>query len=679
MKKSVLLFLILYYSILLSQNPGGISGAEIWTKVNKTTTSGTIFQYKDFSLNNKQIQLGTGSVLSNSLLNYNYSFSFDNNDFIYYQSKLESMKDATVFIVNLPVENSDPSIKYALISTDWNIGVTVPTGSINNQEFKLSTSTFDKNNVSITYPNPASTSRFNGRINTLLWHNFNSKKIFNSFGSSGESSIFVGKIFSGVVNFNGEIPEFIVYKRALNEKEKNRVESYLALKYGITLDENINYCTSKNEIFWHKENNGLFKNRIFGIGKDLNSALNQKQSTTIHDTSTLKKLIFWTGIFQNENNLNTGHIEDQNFLTIGDNNSSEIPNIILQNGIKKIDRTWLVEKFGPSIHNTNTNIKYKPDSSITLLPNEAFWLIVDKNANNSTLSNFNSTSINYYPVSNFDTNGYAVYNNLTWASDTTTYNQFTFGVGPKMLIFASTEEIACSANQGNVNIEIKGGQPTFTINVHGIDNNYNLQLNQSTFNLSLTLNIGNYQVTITDNTGYTQTTLFEISPTPGIHLELGPDQYLINGNTLNINASSQVTSSSVIYEWFKDGVSISTNFIISITEEGEYKCVITDTNTGCTVEDTIMITIVEELTNANNSSVFPNPASINNEFHVMMNFEKNQNAEITINDILGKTLEIRNVNGKNSYDEIFTLNTAGVYLIKIQSEDIKTTHKLIIN
>lgn len=676
MKNIISLLFVLNIAFVFAQSPGGVSGSEIWSKVNKVTPTGTTFVNKDFSSNNKTITNEVGTVLTPGFFNFNYSFSYDNTDHVSYLSKLESLKEATIFVVNLPTPQTDPSIKYGLMNSDWNVSVS--SGDINGQSFQFSTSTFERDAVSLTYPSGSSI-RPNGRINTLLWHNFNTKKIVNSYGSSGESKILIGKGFTGTTNFVGQIPEFIVYRKALNDKEKLRVESYLALKYGVTLQPEVNYYTSKNEIFWHKENNAIFKNRIFGLGKDSNSALNQKQSTSIHDPSILKRMIFWTGALQTDNNLNTGHIEDQNFLTIGDNNSNETPNTILNNGIKKIDRTWLIEKFGPSIHTTNSNLKYIPDPSISLLPNEAFWLLIDRNANNTALSNFNGSNVSVYPVSSLDSNGYAVYNNLNWASDTTTYNQFTFGVGPKMLIFPAVEQMACNANQGNVTIQIKGGQPIFTINVHGTDNPYNLQLNQSTFNLSLTLNTGNYQVTITDNTGYTQTALFEISATPGINLELGPDQLLLTGNTIVLDASSQVTSSNATYQWYKDGTAIDTTSSISITEAGNYQCVITDNTTGCTVEDSLNITIVQPLGKGNYSSVYPNPAKIATEFHVVVNLQEITAVSISIFDVSGKKLLATNLEGDKNYDKTFELNAVGMYFIKIESAEYSTTHKIIIN
>jgi hypothetical protein len=676
MKKTVLLFLSVISFSTYAQSPGGVSGSEIWCKVNKITPLGTTFQNKDFSSNNKTITTGIGSVLTPSFFNYNYSFSYDNTDYISYLSKLESLKDATVFIVNLPTPPADPTTKYGLINTDWS--VTVPATSVNEQSFQFSTSTFEKNVVSLTYPS-GSYARPNGRINTLLWHNFNSKKIVNSFGSNGESNIFIGKSFTNAANFVGQIPEVIVYRKALNDKEKWRVESYLALKYGITLQPEVNYFTSKNEIFWHKENNILFKNRIFGLGKDSNSTLNQKQSTSVHDPSVLKRMIFWMGSLQADNNLNISFIEDQNFVTIGDNNGAELPNTILQNGIRKIDRTWLVEKFGPSAHNLVTSLKYKPDPSVTLLPNEAFWLVVDKNSNNTALSNFNGTNNSYYPVSSFDSDGYAVFNNLKWASDTATYNQFTFGKGPRMLVIPTVLPLACTDSQGTVNIAIKGGQPVFTINVHGTDNSYNLQLNQPGFDLALSLNTGHYQVTVTDATGYIQTATFEISPTQGIALELGPNQYLISGNTILLDASLQVTSTTVSYQWFKDGNIVATTPMLLVTDTGNYQCIITDITSGCAIEDTIVITLVQELAKGNYSSIYPNPTKATDAFTVKIHLDVLASAIISISDVLGKILETRNLYQSKEHESSFKLNTAGIYFIKIESPDYSTTHKIIIN
>src|SRR5690606_16142758 len=87
--------------------------------------------------------------------------------------------------------------------------------------------------------------------------------------------------------FYGNFPEFISFPFELSANQKNRVESYLALKYGITLYNKSSYKNSRNVVFWNSKNNQLFPNFIFGIGKDDISGLNQLQSESVHEKDYL--------------------------------------------------------------------------------------------------------------------------------------------------------------------------------------------------------------------------------------------------------------------------------------------------------------------------------------------------------------------------------------------------------
>ncbi|WP_284653273.1 T9SS type A sorting domain-containing protein [Flavobacterium terrisoli] len=682
-RKLSLLLSVCGLSYVFSQSPGGVSQAEIWSKVIKDPSPATTFRYKDHSRNNKAITLGAGTTLQQSLLNYNYSYTYNSNSFVSFLSKVESMKDATVFMVSQPLPPSNPSDLQALMSTAWNSSVPVASGAVNEQAFRLSTATFDKNNLNLPYPT-ASGSRPNARLNTLVWHNFNSKKIVNSYGVNGESDVLVGKAFNGAINFQGEIPEFIVYRKALNQKEKWRVESYLAIKYGITLEAGVNYYNSKNEIVWHKENNPLFGNRIFGLGKDSNSALNQKQAVSAHDANPLKKMIFWTGDsgLLDDNYANTAYIEDQSFLLMGDNNGAETPNTVLNNGIKKINRVWLTEKFGPSTHNLVTHLKYKKDPSVTLLPDEAFWLLIDRNAGNNVVSDFNGGNVDAYQVTSF-TGGYAEYNDLKWSSPTTTYNQFTFGVGPKMVVFATVQPMACNGTIGTVDFVIRGGQPIFAVNIHGTDNAYNQQFFQPERDFSFGLTVGSYAVTVTDASGYTQTTNFTVTPIPGMLLELGPTQMLALGDSATLNAAANITVPNVSYAWYftpvgqlPNNIVISTDPSIVVTDGGNYTCKVLNNSTGCFVEDSVTIIYDAEL-RPSFSQVYPNPTS--GHFTVNVDFNEIKDVSIIIYDVTGKTLINEYFNGEDHYQKDYDLTTSGIYFVAISAKDYVTTHKLIIN
>jgi hypothetical protein len=80
---------------------------------------------------------------------------------------------------------------------------------------------------------------------------------------------------------NGDIAEIVVYSAANSASLRNKVESYLALKYGITLGNAtspISYTSSAGAVFW----TGLaaYQHNIFGIGTDNGSGLVQTSSNS---------------------------------------------------------------------------------------------------------------------------------------------------------------------------------------------------------------------------------------------------------------------------------------------------------------------------------------------------------------------------------------------------------------
>jgi hypothetical protein len=85
---------------------------------------------------------------------------------------------------------------------------------------------------------------------------------------------------------NGDIAEIVVYSAANSASLRNQVESYLALKYGITLGNTvspINYTSSAGPVFW----TGLsaYQHNIFGIGTDNASGLVQTSSNSVNSGS----------------------------------------------------------------------------------------------------------------------------------------------------------------------------------------------------------------------------------------------------------------------------------------------------------------------------------------------------------------------------------------------------------
>jgi hypothetical protein len=95
-------------------------------------------------------------------------------------------------------------------------------------------------------------------------------------------------------SFDGRIAEVITYgsrKTDVNlTQERNRIQSYLAIKYGITLGVNgttQDYVNSDGGVIWDQNTgvpaNDIYNYDIAGIGRDDASELNQKQSRSVND------------------------------------------------------------------------------------------------------------------------------------------------------------------------------------------------------------------------------------------------------------------------------------------------------------------------------------------------------------------------------------------------------------
>lgn len=91
------------------------------------------------------------------------------------------------------------------------------------------------------------------------------------------------------------IAELIVYSGTITPANINRIESYLALKYGITLDQttSTSYTLSNGSIVWSGTVAGVYKNDIAGIGRDDATTLNQKKSQSINNTGDI--IVEFTG------------------------------------------------------------------------------------------------------------------------------------------------------------------------------------------------------------------------------------------------------------------------------------------------------------------------------------------------------------------------------------------------
>ncbi|HZW63499.1 MAG TPA: choice-of-anchor D domain-containing protein [Flavobacteriaceae bacterium] len=239
---------------------------------------------------------------------------------------------------------------------------------------------------SASYDNVGIINTRNNTTNTLQELFYNAVDIetmqndTEEFMNSSDTRFWIGRSEGWEATTNARIGEVVSYKTRKNDtdltQERNRIQSYLALKWGITLGVNgtsQDYVNSDGTVIWDVNTGSpaedVFNYDIAGIGRDDASELYQKQSRSVNnatDGTGRTQGVLTMGINQiyDTNNLNPNTLNDKEFLIWGNdgvnlddpsvdvvvNMSSAIPGApVTEVDFHGIARTWKVVERGGDI------------------------------------------------------------------------------------------------------------------------------------------------------------------------------------------------------------------------------------------------------------------------------------------------------------------------------------------
>ena len=164
------------------------------------------------------------------------------------------------------------------------------------------------------------------------------------------------------------ICESIIYNRMLSSRERQKVDTYLALKYGVTLDQTIptSYVSSDGQVVWDAVANAEFSHHIFGM---CNDAISKFYSTKASNAEE-KNLVI----------IKTDSIESMSYVVCGDDNNA-LKYIRKEGQPKRLGRTWKIMTTG----NTPQSVTIKFDAerieeAFPLEDGEHYWLAINDTA-----------------------------------------------------------------------------------------------------------------------------------------------------------------------------------------------------------------------------------------------------------------------------------------------------------
>ncbi|NNT72062.1 T9SS type A sorting domain-containing protein [Flavobacterium sp. IMCC34852] len=213
-----------------------------------------------------------------------------------------------------------------------------------------------------------------------------------------DSQYWIGRSEAWDGSLDGKIAEIITFSSRKNDaSERAKIESYLGVKYGITLGVNgtsQNYVASDGTIIWDATANNGYNYDIAGIGRDDISKLNQKQSKSVNTNAVLT---IGLGTVATTNTANTNTFDtDKKYLLWGDNggsmNDSGTDLTITFGGTSNVttltdipNKKWKIVETGGDVTTAKVSI---PTSALANLPaisaNDAYVMIVASDASFTT-------------------------------------------------------------------------------------------------------------------------------------------------------------------------------------------------------------------------------------------------------------------------------------------------------
>ncbi len=413
MKKVIFTLVLTTPLIFFGQNPGGVNNSnanlQLWLKadVGISLSVDKVTQWNDQSGNNRhhsQTADARRPLYVNSGVNALYNFnptvdfkrantnrmetpsfhsSLTNSVYLFVVSRLntESGYGGATWHTTYSFNGDCIHSHWFGINTRMRLTCAEDAGATLNQTFALN---------AYILPNGTTTSVPSPRV---IWNGTPTDVTKRSY-TMANNTYTIGCDRNNTDYMNGDIAEVIIYTGSagnadINISDLQKIQSYLALKYGITLDTSFqpNYIDASGNNIWTGGSNIGYQNHIFGIGRDNASALHQKVSQSINDNSTL--IISTSNDFTANNTTGRTNINNQTFLIVGDNNLStayrsfNYTGSIHSSTVNSImDRVWKVQETGETgtiyLKNNNPYSTYLIVSNDPIFDDSDTWIPLDE-------------------------------------------------------------------------------------------------------------------------------------------------------------------------------------------------------------------------------------------------------------------------------------------------------------
>ena len=650
MKKTVILLLaiFLFGGIITSQIafPGGVSGPAIWLSSEKNQTGEITWESRLSALRNGYHFENLGSKDEN-YLNFNPAL-FLNGFQQELRIDLEDAKfpEATIFTVYQPKDAYwEKSLWYYEID--------------------------GTNRLILTTHRVADLERLNymnfspQRIDLPIIHTYSFQRKDKDEAPLQQYLRFARMPEKGnlpITSFEGIIPEFIAFDRVLTPDERMRVETYLSLKYGISVSQfgTTFLLDAENRVIWNGKECEDFPYYITGIGRDDASGLDQKQSASSYNPSLLA---IGANRIASNNPENKAVMPDKSYLIWGDNGESLLFEKEAQGHPERLSRKWLVTASG-EINQVKTEVRLgvkqlkKPAN-----PGETYWLVIDR----SGTGKFPAGAVEYFKAVKTTSDEFIFFQNIEWDPDRSGKDLFTIAIGPEMIAETWITPPQCNPREnGRIQVGAAGGQPPYRFSLINLADQS--ERNWVTFSSDLeeVMDVaqGDYRLKITDAQGHKYEEALYVQSADAPLSDLKNSYLLKPGQPLRLDAARGITASSVSYCWIGPDGSKSYSPEITVSTPGSYQLILN--REGCESRQNIRITQQGE-DPFKDLALFPNPVSSDGTFNLKIALSQPAPVEVFMYDSSGRLVQNRSSGSARDHFLSGKINAPGNYVLKLIS------------
>lgn len=469
--------------------------------------------------------------------------------------------------------------------------------------------------------------------------------------------------------------EMIFIDQKLTKIEKSGIETYLALKYGISLANSTYYKNHIGEDLWNSKKNESFNYKLFGIGKSNYYSFFNNESS--HSEEAFLKIQMDTLFVKNRMDaVGRKKVYDDDFLIIGSNQGRVSFEENENSQMKILSKRWMIQNYGKQVKKAFIKVNWK-ELNIDTLDVENLVLLVNKE---KPEFNENSDFIVFKGEINKDE---LIFECKEWDGDKSGCDYFTLSINRILSLDAIWDNKDVCFTQNQIKIKIKDGISPYMLAITNLKtrNIDYLKVDQDEVEFNALSN-DSHNVQVTDASGLKKNLLVESANNSvqnnNITIVLN-DVFNIQDNFALIKPIvNNPNNVKLSYTWTKSGNILAKTQTIKATEEGVYTLDV-ENELGCSQQYLTKVNKISSDYLNEDWKIYPNPCRTTDFFSIHFNFIKPTHVQYYIYTLDGKLIASKDLGNITNETIKEKIHFPGTYQILATYNNSSQIKKIIIH